>query len=264
MEKLFIYADIIGFVGRAKQESEMAGRPEEDIRHGYVDSVETRLNSLQKNGILSKYHLVTQDSWLLFADEFPKAFRVIGKLLETGLNFEIAIGLNLEDNFPNGLEMYTNEMMDFLKNDIIKNYKITYKSYSGNSPRDTFILVTEEIYKELNCIKICSKPYPDKDLYVIDTKRMQATISEDPSIFEEDFELSNEIINTSEVFDRVNIDAFVGREWISDEIDAFLNDNDCGYFVIEAKAGLGKTAFMAWLVNKNNYIHHFVELAPGL
>ena len=32
---------------------------------------------------------------------------------------------------------------------------------------------------------------------------------------------------------------------------------------LEAHAGLGKTAFLAWLVKERNYIHHFVELAPG-
>jgi hypothetical protein len=33
--------------------------------------------------------------------------------------------------------------------------------------------------------------------------------------------------------------------------------------VLEAKAGLGKTALLAYLVKERGYIHHFVELAPG-
>lgn len=80
---------------------------------------------------------------------------------------------------------------------------------------------------------------------------------------QENAELSDSIISPSEVFDRVHVDTFVGREWLLKEIDAFLNDNDCGYFVIEAKAGIGKTAFLAWLVRERNYINHFVELATG-
>ncbi len=57
----------------------------------------------------------------------------------------------------------------------------------------------------------------------------------------------------------------MGRRWLIDQVDSILNDenNSCGYLVLEAHAGLGKTAFLAWLVKERNYIHHFVELAPG-
>ena len=77
--------------------------------------------------------------------------------------------------------------------------------------------------------------------------------------------LRDAIIQPSEVFRRVHIESFVGRRWLIDQVDSILNDenNSCGYLVLEAHAGLGKTAFLAWLVKERNYIHHFVELAPG-
>jgi len=65
------------------------------------------------------------------------------------------------------------------------------------------------------------------------------------------------------VFQRVRLDRFVGREWLTTEIDAFLRQNDRGLFVLEAAAGLGKSTFLAHLVQTRGYIHHFVELAPG-
>ena len=65
------------------------------------------------------------------------------------------------------------------------------------------------------------------------------------------------------VFERVQLDRFVGRDWLLAEVDAFLRDNDRGLFVLEAAAGLGKTTFLAYLVRERGYIHHFVELAPG-
>jgi hypothetical protein len=65
------------------------------------------------------------------------------------------------------------------------------------------------------------------------------------------------------VFERVKLDRFVGREWLTAEIDAFLRDEERGYFVLEAGAGLGKTTFLAHLVKERGYIHHFAELAPG-
>ena len=47
-------------------------------------------------------------------------------------------------------------------------------------------------------------------------------------------------------------------------VDDFLTCYDRGVFVLEAEAGLGKTAFLAHLVRQRDYIHHFVELAQGL
>ena len=67
----------------------------------------------------------------------------------------------------------------------------------------------------------------------------------------------------SPVFERVELENFVGRKWLFDELDDFIQKNDRGYFLLEAAAGLGKTAFLAYLVNERGYFHHFVELAPG-
>jgi hypothetical protein len=84
-------------------------------------------------------------------------------------------------------------------------------------------------------------------------------------VFVGDYErLRDAYIHPCSVFKRVNLDHFVGREWLLRELDAFLRDHDRGYFILEAKAGLGKTTFLAWLVRERGYIHHFTELAPGL
>jgi hypothetical protein len=66
------------------------------------------------------------------------------------------------------------------------------------------------------------------------------------------------------VFERVDLQRFVGRLWLAAEIDNFLALHDRGYFVLEAPAGLGKTTFLAHLVKERGYLHHFVELARGL
>jgi len=66
------------------------------------------------------------------------------------------------------------------------------------------------------------------------------------------------------VFERVRLDRFVGREWLYAKVGDFLSKHDRGYFILEAEAGLGKTTFLARLVKTRGYIHHFVELAPGL
>jgi len=75
--------------------------------------------------------------------------------------------------------------------------------------------------------------------------------------------LKNYYLSPKLIFERVKLKRFVGREWLEDKIDKFLEDNEKGLFILEAEAGLGKTTFLAYLVDKRGYFHHFVELAPG-
>ena len=65
------------------------------------------------------------------------------------------------------------------------------------------------------------------------------------------------------VFSAADVDAFTGREWLSDEVDRFIAGNPCGYVFVEAEAGLGKTAFAAWLVKTRGYLSHFSRYSGG-
>ena len=77
--------------------------------------------------------------------------------------------------------------------------------------------------------------------------------------------LSDYYISPDSVFQRVRVDEFVGREWLTAKVDAFLNDpvQKSGAFVLIGDAGVGKTSFMAHLVKERGYLHFFSELAPG-
>jgi hypothetical protein len=90
-------------------------------------------------------------------------------------------------------------------------------------------------------------------------------ISGDQGVFSVDSSqrLVDACIPATEVFERVDVDEFAGREWLEAELDAFLTNQTCGYFIVEAEAGLGKTAFLAHLVRERGWIHHFSETAPG-
>jgi hypothetical protein len=52
---------------------------------------------------------------------------------------------------------------------------------------------------------------------------------------------------------------FVGREFVFDELEAFLSgeEYESGYFIIKGEPGIGKSAIMAYLVKTRGYIHHF-------
>ncbi len=71
-------------------------------------------------------------------------------------------------------------------------------------------------------------------------------------------------ISPEPLFRRIQLESIVPRAWMIAQIDDFLYDNDRGYFFLEADAGLGKTSFLAHLVQERGYIHLFVEQARGL
>ncbi|MGD0088686.1 MAG: hypothetical protein ABSE73_02095 [Planctomycetota bacterium] len=66
-------------------------------------------------------------------------------------------------------------------------------------------------------------------------------------------------IDPQEVFDRLRLAEFTGREWLRAEVDAFLRKERSGYFVLNGYGGIGKTAFVADLARKRGYVHHFAE-----
>lgn len=64
-------------------------------------------------------------------------------------------------------------------------------------------------------------------------------------------------------FAAAGVDRFTGREWLAAEVDRVLADYACGYVFLTAEAGLGKTAFAAWLVKTRGYLSHFSRYAGG-
>jgi len=52
---------------------------------------------------------------------------------------------------------------------------------------------------------------------------------------------------------------FVGREWLRQYLIGFLETEDKRYFLLSGEPGLGKTAFLAHLVAREGYVHHFVS-----
>ncbi len=84
------------------------------------------------------------------------------------------------------------------------------------------------------------------------------------TLFSEDYaHLRKFYIDPWPIFERCNLEHFERRFWIEKEIDDFLQNFTRGYFILEAEAGIGKTAFVADLVRQRGLVHHFAELAPG-
>ena len=71
------------------------------------------------------------------------------------------------------------------------------------------------------------------------------------------FPLLQAYLDPSSLDPQLHPERFVGREWLFKEIDEFISTNQSGYFVIEADAGLGKTAFALQLTKRGKHASHF-------
>lgn len=54
---------------------------------------------------------------------------------------------------------------------------------------------------------------------------------------------------------------FIGRQFVFNSIDRYIEENESGYFLIQGEPGIGKTALLAQLVKTRGYVHHF-NVAP--
>lgn len=69
--------------------------------------------------------------------------------------------------------------------------------------------------------------------------------------------------DTRKVFSDVGVAEFTGRSWLLECLDAFLHEQNCGFLWVEPEAGLGKTAWAAWLVRERGYVSHFARHTQG-
>ncbi|WP_405771917.1 hypothetical protein OG539_43015 [Actinacidiphila glaucinigra] len=76
--------------------------------------------------------------------------------------------------------------------------------------------------------------------------------------------LAEAYLNTRSLYRELALEHFTGRAWLVRAVDDFLAANDRGYLLIEAEAGMGKTAFLAWVARERSYVHHFVRLMPDV
>lgn len=57
---------------------------------------------------------------------------------------------------------------------------------------------------------------------------------------------------------------FMGRGFVFRKLDAFFDQHNQGYFVLEGEPGIGKTALIAQLASTQQYLHHFNIAALGI
>lgn len=166
------YADILGYEKRAYKEAKRTGRPVEDIRSSYIWSIEERLNQLQESGAFSLYKIMaSQGSWLVFTDSVLSAFEVIGEVLKARLPLAIVVHAG---RFERSIQISrSNKVLEFLKANILEEYKRFYKKTQGKSVVHTFILITLAAYERIDYEGICSQPFPTAKFFLVKQEKFQ-------------------------------------------------------------------------------------------
>ena len=75
--------------------------------------------------------------------------------------------------------------------------------------------------------------------------------------------LRDKWLDPAPVFEDVQVKQFIGRAWLVEQLDAFLAAHDRGHVVVQADAGLGKSALAAWLAHSRNWPCHFTRGRNG-
>jgi len=75
--------------------------------------------------------------------------------------------------------------------------------------------------------------------------------------------LRDKWIDPVSVFADVQVERFTGREWLLEPMDRFLAKHDHGHVIVEADAGLGKSALAAKLASSRGWPCHFTRVSNG-
>lgn len=170
-KKYLVYLDILGFKRLAEIIEEERGIEAREVREKFIDVINERVETIEKGGRIIGKRYGESDDWLLLTDSLENVFKSILKILDhhtpykgyEKIPLEIAIGTGEYDKWArfDGKELIIEEStIKFLKTKILGHYHDWYKqTHNDESPKSTFIILTESAYNELEPLdrKICQK-----------------------------------------------------------------------------------------------------------
>jgi len=169
-KKFLIYLDILGFEGLAKEIAVKKGIEERKVRKDFIEIIQERIEEIEKQGRITGKRYGESDDWLLVVDCIDNVFISILRILKHNTEYreyekiplEIAIGIGEYDKwakFEGRNLIFENDTIAFLKTNILKYYREWYRNKNDQSPRSTFIIITESAYQVLETWdkKICEQ-----------------------------------------------------------------------------------------------------------
>lgn len=175
--KYLIWIDILGFYELAEEIAKyIHQRDRSKVRTDLINVVRQKIVELEADGKIRGKAYET-DKWILVVDSLDLVFKVTSEILEhnTGywnyekIPFEIAWGVEEYDEwsrFDGSALVFQSATIEFLKTHITDHYRGFYRHHhEGESPESTFIVLTEDMYSELEPLdkKICQRVTYEKD-----------------------------------------------------------------------------------------------------
>jgi hypothetical protein len=171
-KKYLIFIDILGF-GPLAEKIASASKivSAEEVRVKFINVIKEKVRITEEKGRIIGKKYGESDDWILVTDTLDNAFRSISEILDHNTGYkgyekiplEIAIGTGEYDKwakFDGADFIVEKDTIKFLKTNIVGHYHKRYPS-----PKDTFIVLTESAYNELEPLdkKTCTGiEYEDK------------------------------------------------------------------------------------------------------
>ena len=169
-KKYLVYLDILGFERLTEEIEEERGIESREVREKFIDVINERVKTIERRGRIIGKKYGESDDWLLLTDSLENVFKCILEISDhhtpykgyEKIPLEIAIGTGEYDKWArfDGKELIIEKStIKFIKTKIIGYCHDWYKKHNNESPKSTFIILTESAYHELEPLdrKICQK-----------------------------------------------------------------------------------------------------------
>lgn len=169
MIRYIIYVDILGFKNLPQELSDKTGFNVDRIRQDYFSKpFKEALTKIKKKCVQTAEgisEIEGSDSCILVVDTFKAICEILGTLISIeiphkdygDIPFEIALDAREFDDISKVELINRNEIVDFLKNDILSPYRRYYRAKNKKPIKNTFIVATEHFINQLEPI--------DRDYY---------------------------------------------------------------------------------------------------
>ena len=198
-----IWLDILGFRKLAEKIANRHGISAGKVREDFVNGVKDKIEYFEKRGIIERRgYRKEYDAWVLFIRNLNDVFKFIQGITNIKTPYkgmkripvEIAIGLfNPNAEYMESYEVYENKVIQFLNTYIINEYRERCRRKDGVSPKETYILITEDVFNDLEAEykKLCECIIGRNTFYRFNIKGTKEEIME-----------ANQLLDISELLDR--------------------------------------------------------------
>jgi len=139
----------------------------ETFRRMMVSTLDQCLDTARDEGLIEKIERHGLDGRLVFSRAADDVCHLLNNLWKLGLPLEVAIDLmDFKDSFD---PTYSDEVIAFLKNDILGDYRRWFKNKRGVPLIGTFVLTTARAFSALGGGKYWLSPYEKANYFLLRT-----------------------------------------------------------------------------------------------